>query len=71
MFDEFAHSQNFTGETELFLDGIVGGDAGGGGVGAVEVPAVEAGEVLEGTEGFVAADCCYREIRSGFDYTNC
>lgn len=40
----------------MLLDGFEGGDGGLWVVGAVEVPGVEAGEVLEGAEDFVAAD---------------
>lgn len=57
MFDELAQAHGFAGLAEGFLDGIVAGDGRGGVVGAVEVPGEEAGEVLNGSEGLVAADC--------------
>ena len=56
MFDEFAGAQHLTDERELLLGSIEGGDGAVGPVCAVEVPCVEAGEVLDGAEEFVAAD---------------
>lgn len=41
----------------MLLDGLGDGDGRGGVVGAVQVPGEEAGEVLEGAESLVAADC--------------
>lgn len=54
---ELADTQDLTGSTELLLDGIVGVDGGLRAVGAVQVPGVEAGEVLDGTEELIAANC--------------
>lgn len=56
MFGEFADAQDLAGCAELLLDGVVGVDGGLGLVGAVEVPGVEAGEVLDCAEELVAAD---------------
>lgn len=56
MLDEFPEAQGFADEPELLFDGVVGGDFGGGGVEPEEVPRVEAGEVLERAQEFVAAD---------------
>jgi hypothetical protein len=44
---KLAHSQHFPHESELFLQDIEGCDGGGWIVGSVEVPGVEAGEVLD------------------------
>lgn len=57
MLDEFAETEGFADEAELGLGGAVGCDCGGERVGAVEVPGVEAGEVLDYAEEFVAANC--------------
>lgn len=57
MLDVLADTQAFACEAELLLDGFEGRDQALGVVGAVEVPGVEAGEVLQGAEEFVAADC--------------
>lgn len=56
MFGELADAQDLAGCAELFLDGVVGVDGGLGFVGAVEVPGIEAGEVLDRAEELVAAD---------------
>ena len=56
MLDILADAQAFAREAEVFLDGFEGGNEASGGVGAEEVPGVEAGEVLEGAEELVAAD---------------
>lgn len=56
MFDEFTKTQDFAACCELFLDGVVRGYGGLRAVCAEEIPGVEAGEVLEGSEDFVAAD---------------
>lgn len=55
--EEFADTHNLARRAELLLHGIVGVDSGLGLVGPVEVPRVEAGEVLEGAEDLIAADC--------------
>lgn len=57
MLDELADTHDLAGGAELLLDGIVGVDGGLGLVGAVQVPGVEAGEVLQGAEELVSADC--------------
>lgn len=57
MFDILAETESFAGEAELLLDGFERGDEAGWAVGSEEVPCVEAGEVLEGSEELVAADC--------------
>jgi len=54
--DVLADAHYFAGEAELLLDGFEGRDFGGRAIRAVEVPGVEAGEVLKGTEELVAAD---------------
>jgi hypothetical protein len=56
VFGEFADAQDLAGCAELLLDGVVGVDGGLGLVGAVEVPGVEAGEVLDCAEELVATD---------------
>jgi hypothetical protein len=56
VFHEFADTEEFAREAELFLCGFEGRDARLWVVGAVEIPGEEAGEVLEGAEDFVAAD---------------
>jgi len=56
MLDVLADTQAFACEAELLLDGFEGRDQALGVVGAVEVPGVEAGEVLQGAEELVAAD---------------
>lgn len=53
---ELADAQDLAGRAELLLDCVVGVDGGLGFVGAVEVPGVEAGEVLDCAEELVAAD---------------
>jgi hypothetical protein len=53
---ELADTHDLACCAELLLDGIVGVDGGLGLVGAVQVPSVEAGEVLEGTEELIATD---------------
>ncbi len=56
MLDVLAQTDGLAREAELLLDGLEWCDGGRGRVGAVQVPGVEAGEVLEGTEDLVAAD---------------
>lgn len=56
MLSELADAQNLAGRAELLLNCVVGVDGGLGLVGAVEVPGVEAGEVLECAEELVTAD---------------
>jgi len=53
---EFPETESFSGEGELGFQDGPGGEVGGGGVEAVEVPGVEAGEVLDCAEELVAAD---------------
>jgi len=53
---EFSEAESFSGEGELGFQDGPGGQVGGGGVEAVEVPGVEAGEVLDCAEELVAAD---------------
>ena len=50
---------------EVFLQVVPGGDGCCCGIGAQEVPGVEAGEVLEGSEEFVAADCVCAVLARG------
>lgn len=54
--DEFAEAQGFADQAELGLESCVGCDFEGGCVEPVEVPGVEAGEVLQGAHNFVATD---------------
>jgi hypothetical protein len=54
---EFSNSEDLSCCAELLLDGIVGIDGGLGAVGAVKVPGVEAGEILQGTQDLVTTDC--------------
>lgn len=54
--EELADTQDLAGGAELLLDGVVGVDGGLRLVGAVQVPGVEAGEVLDGAQKLVAAD---------------
>lgn len=56
MLDVLAEAQALAREPEVLLDGVEGRDGALRGVGAVEVPGVEAGEVLERAEELVAAD---------------
>ena len=56
MLDILPDPHQFASEEELLFDGVEGHDGGGGGVGAEEIPGVEAGEVLEGAEDFVATN---------------
>lgn len=56
MLDVLADAEELAHEAELLLGLGPGGDGGGDGVGAEEVPGVEAGEVLDGAEELVAAD---------------
>ncbi len=56
MLDILADAHQFTCEPELLLDGLPGSDGGGGTIRAQEVPGIEAGEVLEGSQELVAAD---------------
>lgn len=58
MLDEFAEAEGFAGEAERGFELGPGRDFGFGGVGAEEVPGVEAGEVLDCAEELVAADLC-------------
>lgn len=56
MLDVLPDAHYFAGEAELLLDSFEGGDFRWGAICAVEVPGVEAGEVLDGAEELVAAD---------------
>ena len=57
MLDELAQAQDFTRCAELFLRRLEWLNRCLRVVGAEEVPCVEAGEVLDGSEELVAADC--------------
>lgn len=61
MFDELADTHDLSRCSELLLDGVEGFDGGLGTVGAEEVPGVEAGEVLQGTQDLVTTDCLLLE----------
>lgn len=54
--DVLADAEDLARQAELLLGDVPGGDLGLGGIGAQEVPGVEAGEVLDGAEELVAAD---------------
>ena len=56
MLDELSDAHDFAREPELLLDCLEGGDLAGCAICAVQVPGVEAREVLEGSEELVAAD---------------
>lgn len=56
MFDELADAQDLAGRAELLLDGVERIDGRLRPVRAVQVPRVEAGEVLQGTEDLVSAN---------------
>jgi hypothetical protein len=56
--DVLAEAHGLARESELLLDSLEGLDGRGGGIGAVQVPRVEAREVLDGAEELVAADGC-------------
>lgn len=56
MLGELADAQDLAGRAELLLDRVVRVDGGLGLVGAVQVPRVEAGEVLNCAEELVTAD---------------
>lgn len=56
MLDPLADTQDLARRAELLLHGVVGVDGRLGTVGAVQVPGVEAREVLQGAEDFVTAD---------------
>lgn len=49
VFDELSDPQDFSCCSELLLDCIVWGNRGFGLVGAIQIPGIEAGEVLQGT----------------------
>jgi hypothetical protein len=57
MLYEFSNSEDLSCCAELLLNGIVGIDGGLGAVGAVKIPGVEAGEVLQSTQDLVTTDC--------------
>lgn len=56
MLDVLANAHELAGEPELLLDGIEGSDLRRRAVGAVQIPGIEAGEVLERAQELVAAD---------------
>lgn len=56
MLDELAETHRFASAPKALLDGIEGRDGGRWVVGAVEVPREKAREVLDRSEGLVAAD---------------
>lgn len=55
MFDEFTDAEDLACRAEVLFDVVEGVDCGLGTVGTVQVPGVEAGEVLESAEDLVAA----------------
>jgi hypothetical protein len=59
MLEEFADTHDLARRAELFLHGIVRVDCGLWLVRSVEVPCVEAREVLDCAEELVAADCWF------------
>lgn len=61
MLDELADTHDLSRCSELLLDGVEGFDGGLGTVGAEEVPGVEAGEVLQGTQDLVTTNCLLLE----------
>lgn len=58
-----AESHNLADQAELLLDGIPRDDLGGCAVGTEQVPGVEAGEVLKGSQELVATDGCGDEAQ--------
>lgn len=54
--DVLADAHQLAGEAELLLDGGPRGDLGGGAIGPVEVPGVEASKVLQDAEDLVTTD---------------
>lgn len=66
VFNEFADAEDLARRAELLLYGVEGLDCGLGLVCAVQIPGVEAGEVLDCSEEFVAADCVVWLAVSGF-----
>ena len=71
MFDEFADSEDLARRAELLLNCVEGLDGGLRAVCAVQVPCVKAGEVLDCSEEFVAADCDLISWVSGFGFRVC
>ena len=67
MLNEFANAQDLADEAQLLLQGLKGVYRTLGVIGPIEVPCVEAGEVLDQAEGFVAADC----LRSTLAWFSC
>lgn len=59
---EETHSHRFAHETELLLHGLEGRNLGRRAICAEEVPGIEAGEVLEGSEELVTAHCRRDEL---------
>jgi hypothetical protein len=66
VFNEFADTEDLARRAELLFYGVEGLDCGLGLVCAVQIPGVEAGEVLDCSEEFVAADCVVWLAVSGF-----
>lgn len=56
MLNKLADPQNLPSCSELLLDSVERLDGGLGAVGAVEVPSIEAGEVLQGSKDLIATD---------------
>jgi hypothetical protein len=54
--NELADSQDLSRRSKLLLDRIIRCDGGLGLVGAIQIPSVEAREVLQGTEDFITTD---------------
>ena len=57
MLNVLSQPQGLSCQAELLLENLKGLDVGGLCIGAEEVPRVEAGEVLDGSEELVATDC--------------
>ena len=57
MLDILPKPQSFPSERELLFDGFEGRDQARRAVGAVEVPGIEACEILNCSEDLVATDC--------------
>jgi hypothetical protein len=56
------HSHCFADESKLLFYGLEGRNLGGRAIGAEEVPGVESGEVLDGSEELITAHCCRDEF---------
>lgn len=64
VFNELADTEDLSRQTELLLDGFEGCDRGLGAVGTEQVPGVEAGEVLEGSQQLVATNYYRSSVNS-------